>query len=123
MLNSLSGYIPPSISLSDVLLKWTPRVIVGTLAGYYSLGVAYEWGFMAKIDRIAINFLVPHVGYAGLGAIMPTFQWYAAWSVRITAAIAAGILYDLSERIFLYVMSLLFDKSDSAQSEMAPNLV
>jgi hypothetical protein len=71
---------------------WTPPLIVGGFAGYYSLGFAYEKGVMAEIDRIAIRILRHKVGYVGLGVVMPTFQWYTAWGVRVTAAaIAAGV--------------------------------
>lgn len=61
------------------LMTWTPRVIVAAIAGYYSLGIAYEMGIMAAIDQVAISVLKDSVGYAGLGAVMPTFQWYSAW--------------------------------------------
>lgn len=80
-------------------VKWGPRVIIVALAGYYSLGVAYHMGVMAAIDRIAIDILIKQVGYAGIGAIMPTFQWYSAWAVRITVGLAAGLAYDLTTRI------------------------
>lgn len=79
-------------------IKWTPRAIVAGVAGYYSLGIAYEKGIMAAIDRAAIYILRRTVGYAGIGALMPTFQWYSAWAVRVVAALSAGIVYDLAER-------------------------
>ncbi len=82
-------------------LHWTPRTCVAGAAGFYSLGLAYEKGVMAAIDRIAIQLLRHHVGYIGLGAIMPTFQWYSAWGVRLTAALMAGITYDIAERTIL----------------------
>lgn len=92
--------------LENVLLfslKWGPRVLIVGFAGYYSLGVAYHWGVMAAIDRIAMDILVHQVGYAGIGAIMPTFQWYAAWGVRITVGLAAGVVYDVFARVIYAV--------------------
>ena len=83
-------------------LRWTPRAIIAGIAGYYSLGVAYEKGVMAAIDRVAIRVFHHFFGYAGIGAFMPTFQWYAAWSVRIFSALAAGLLYDVAERIIIF---------------------
>ena len=80
-------------------IKWTPRAIVAGLAAYYSLGIAYERGYMAAIDRVAIRTLRHWMGYAGVGAFMPTFQWYSAWSVRMVAALGAGILYDMIEKV------------------------
>ena len=82
-------------------LRWTPRALFAGVAGYYSLGVAYDKGVMAAIDRVAIKVFRHFWGYAGIGAFMPTFQWYSAWGVRIICALAAGILYDLAERIVL----------------------
>lgn len=87
------------------ILKWTPRTIIGGFAGYYSLGMAYDYGIMSAIDRLAIRILRHSVGYAGIGALMPTIQWYAAWGVRMTAALVATIIYDLIERIIRYVFS------------------
>ncbi len=90
--------------LSRLIIHWTPRTCVAGAAGFYSLGIAYEKGLMAAIDRIAIQVLRHHVGYMGLGAIMPTFQWYSAWGVRLTAALLAGLAYDVTERIALYII-------------------
>lgn len=95
--------------VSRFLLKWTPRVLVAALAGYYCLGVAYSWGVMAAIDRVAISALRSTVGYAGVGAAMPTFQWYSAWGVRSVVALGAGVLYDLTERIVLYIYHRIHD--------------
>ncbi len=110
MLGYLELYVP-ALNLFDRIshfaLRWTPRLIVMGFVGYYSLGVAYEKGIMAAIDRVAIRILRHYVGYAGLGALMPTFQWYAAWSVRALAVIGAGLLYDLIERIILYIVTIL----------------
>lgn len=92
---------PPDVTTwFQFAVKWGPRAIVAGLAGYYCLGVAYESGLMAAIDRIAMRILRPSLGYMGMAAFMPTFQWYSAWGVRVVAAIGAGFLYDLIERIF-----------------------
>ncbi len=92
----------PSFNIfSNFAFRWTPRIVVSTVAGYYSLGVAYERGVMALIDRVAIQILLPRVGYLGLGAVMPTVQWYAAWAVRIAVTIAVALLYDLCERMLI----------------------
>ena len=97
-------------------ITWTPRAIVSGLAGYYCLGIAYGIGIMAKIDGVAIPILRSSVGYAGIGAFMPTFQWYSAWAVRIVASIAAGILYDLIERIVRAAYyTLTSDSNDDCQ--------
>ncbi len=95
---------------SQFLMKWTPRVLVAAIAGYYSLGIAYDLGIMASIDRVAINILKDWVGYAGLGATMPTFQWYSAWAVRTVAAAGAGLIYDLSERLVLFIYHQVRDR-------------
>lgn len=95
-----SSYCSP-IDFAQFLLRWTPRTIIAGFAGYYSLGMAYDRGLMAAIDRVAIQVFRHFLGYAGMGAIMPTFQWYSAWGVRIVAALAAGLLYDLTERMVL----------------------
>lgn len=92
----------------DILLTWTPRVIVAVIAGYYSLGIAYDTGLMAEIDKIAIQILKHWVGYAGIGALMPTFQWYSALAVRMVAATVAGLLYDLIERLVRYLINAIW---------------
>lgn len=84
--------------IGDFLVKWTPRAIAVAIGGYYGLGIAYELGLMAAIDQIAIQVIKNLMGYAGVGAMMPTVQWYSAWAVRIVMGIAAGILYDLAEK-------------------------
>lgn len=88
----------PVGGLKPFLLKWTPRLCVVTLAGYYGLGVAYEIGLMALIDRVAIRILKHFLGYAGIGAFMPSVQWYGAWGARLTIALFAGLIYDFLER-------------------------
>ena len=88
---------------ADFWLKWTPRALAIGFGAYYGLGVAYDLGLMAGIDRIAMDILKQSVGYVGIGALMPTIQWYTAVGVRIVMAAMAGMLYDLSERIATYV--------------------
>ncbi|GAB4190078.1 MAG: hypothetical protein Tsb0015_11020 [Simkaniaceae bacterium] len=97
-----------SDKIKNFVITWGPRAIFAVIAGYYSLGVAYDIGLMAAIDRVAIDVLKHYIGYAGLGAAMPTFQWYSAWAVRISAAAAGGLLYDVLERISLYVFHNCF---------------
>lgn len=90
---------------SQFTIKWAPRVFVATLAGYYGLGIAYASGLMAEIDRIAIKILRHFYGYLGIGAVMPIFQWYAAWAMRISIGLVAGLAYDLIERVVRYTAS------------------
>lgn len=82
----------------DFLIKWTPRAIAVAIGGYYGLGVAYEWGIMAQVDQVAIKIIKHFAGYAGIGALMPTVQWYSAWGVRIVMGLSLGLLYDIAER-------------------------
>lgn len=94
---SLDSYSFLSFSnLGKWAVKIGPRVFVIGLVGYAALGYAYELGIMAEIDRIAIPIIKSQVGYMGLGAAMPVFQWYAAWAVRITAALSAEALFELA---------------------------
>lgn len=116
MVNSLSHY-DPSPNFGEIFqfaLKWTPRAIVAGLAGYYCLGVAYSMGIMAAIDRIAMRILLPSLGYMGVAAFMPTFQWYSAWTVRVVIAIVAGFLYDLIERILRAVFAYFYSEKSSS---------
>jgi hypothetical protein len=106
----------------NITFRWTPRAGVAFYAGYYSLGFAYEKGVMAAIDRIAIPILLRAFGYAGIGAFMPTFQWYSALSVRLVAALAAGILYDLAERIVLFVWRLCFPLKNAQEMKLQEEL-
>ena len=80
------------------VVKWTPRAIAIAVGGYYGLGIAYEMGLMALIDQVAIRVIKHFVGYAGIGALMPTVQWYSAWAARIAIGLVTGLLYDLTER-------------------------
>ncbi len=78
--------------------KWGPRTIAVAVGGYYGLGVAYELGVMALIDQVAIQVIKNVLGYAGIGALMPTVQWYSAWAARIAFGAALGVAYDLTEK-------------------------
>ena len=84
---------------AEFLLKWTPRALVVACGAYYGLGVAYEIGLMAAIDRVAIQILKQWVGYIGIGALMPTVQWYSALAVRCCMSATAALLYNVLERI------------------------
>ena len=95
--------------VSSFLIKWTPRAIAVAIGGYYGLGIAYEWGLMALIDRVAILVIKHYFGYAGLGALMPTAQWYSAWAVRVVVGLTAGLLYDLIERCALYLSARIHE--------------
>lgn len=83
----------------NLLVKWTPRTIASLLGGYYGLGVAYDLGLMALIDQIAIRFIKHFFGYGGIGALMPTVQWYSAWGVRLVLGITSAISYDCLARM------------------------
>lgn len=101
-------------SITDFFVDWTPTAIAAFVGGYYGLGIAYEWGLMAEIDKIAIQIIKHFFGYAGIGALMPTVQWYCAWGVRIVIAIVVGLLYEVTERIakFCYKkMAVLWEAS------------
>lgn len=89
---------PDFSELFRFALKWTPRSAVAGLAGYYCLGIAYNTGIMAAIDRLTMHILRPSMGYMGMAIFMPTFQWYSAWGVRVVSAIVSGFLYDLAEK-------------------------
>lgn len=106
----------------NVTFRWAPRAIVAGFVGYYSLGFAYERGVMAAIDRVAIPILLQTLGYAGIGAFMPTFQWYSALTVRLIAALAAGILYDLAERVVLFIYRSCFPSPKAQETKMIEEL-
>ena len=98
-------YVPDLSTVIKGAVRITPRLVVAGLAGYYILGFAYAHGWMAAIDQLAMRILLDYgFGYLSIGALMPTIQWYAAWGVRVTAALVAGIAYDITERIVLYVI-------------------
>jgi hypothetical protein len=78
--------------------KWGPRAIAVAVGGYYGLGIAYDLGFMALIDQVAIQVIKNVLGYAGIGALMPTLQWYSAWAARILCGVVVGVAYDLLEK-------------------------
>lgn len=101
--------------------KWTMRAGVGGFCGFYSLGFCYEYGVMAKIDAIAISVILPSIGYAGLGAFMPGFQWYSAWAVRVVAGLLGALIYDLTERACMAAFRYFFASIPIAQpSENEP---
>ncbi len=83
--------------------EWTPRLICVSLAGYYSLGVAYSNGWMAQIDSIAIPILRRYYGYFGVGAVMPVFQQYSAIGVRFLAATGASFAYSVLEKVAITI--------------------
>lgn len=87
-----------SEKVAEFVVKWTPRAIAVAIGGYYGLGIAYEMGLMALVDQVAIQVIKHFVGYAGVGALMPTAQWYSAWAARIAIGLVAGLLYDLTEK-------------------------
>lgn len=93
---------PPSPGVVPFLVKWTPRAVAVAVGGYYGLGIiGYDLGLLAIIDKIAIQILKHLVGYAGVGAYMPTVQWYAAWGIRVTIGLGAGFIYDVCEKAVL----------------------
>lgn len=65
---------------------------------------------MAAIDKIAIGILKKSVGYVGIGALMPTVQWYSSIGVRITMAAAGSLAYDLCLRAANYTAWRLKDR-------------
>ncbi|EKE07902.1 MAG: hypothetical protein ACD_17C00467G0002 [uncultured bacterium] len=83
---------------AEALIQWTPRAIAVSLGAYYGLGMAYDFGLMAIVDQVAIRVIKHFSGYIGVGALMPTVQWYAAWTARILFAVGAGIVYECAER-------------------------
>ena len=91
--------------MKTFLIKWTPRAAAALIGGYYGLGIAYDLGLMALIDKVAIQILKHWVGYAGVGALMPTVQWYSAWSVRIVLGVGAELIYDLFEKATILFLS------------------
>jgi len=92
-----------SSSVMPFLMKWTPRAAFALVGGVYGLGIAYETGLMALIDRVAIYVIKRFFGYVGVGALMPTIQWHAAWLARSTIGGCAAFTYDLTERGSVYV--------------------
>jgi hypothetical protein len=105
---------------SDILpwlLKWTPRAFFAALGGYYSLGVAYGTGVMARIDVLAIKILKHFSGYAGVGAGMPIVQSYAAWGVRFVGAALCVWLYILVEKILCFVYAKIFGSRQLEQGK------
>ncbi|MBX7067140.1 MAG: hypothetical protein K1X28_07910 [Parachlamydiales bacterium] len=115
---SVSSTPPESATpVTDFLLKWTPRAVAVAIGGYYGLGIAYEMGLMAAIDQFAIQVIKNFGGYVGIGALMPTVQWYSAWAVRIVMGIASGILYDLAERAVQCFYLQITAREQAAESQ------
>ncbi len=91
--------------------KITPAFVAAGLTGFYILGYAYANGWMMAIDQIAIKIMRHYdIGYMAIGALMPTVQWYAAWGVRTTAGIAAGLFFELMRRVM--ILSIRFFAPD-----------
>jgi len=87
-----------------LILKWGPRTVSALIGGYYGLGIAYDLGIMAAIDKIAILILKRFVGYVGIGVFMPTIQWYSACAVRTLSALSTSLLYNTAENTTIYVV-------------------
>lgn len=94
--------LSPSEKITTFLIKWTPRAVVVLVAGYYGLGIAYEYGLMALVDKVSMQGLKYFFGYAGIGALMPTAQWYSAMGVRVMIGCSVGVVYDLAEKSLKY---------------------
>ena len=92
------------------VVKWTPRALAVAIGGYYGLGIAYELGLMALIDRVALRAVKHFFGYTGIGALMPTVQWYAAWGARIAIGVGTGLLYDLAEKCVKWTCARLIPR-------------
>jgi hypothetical protein len=97
-----------TLATSAKIRKWvvilTPRIVVITLGAYYGLGLAYYWGMMAAIDRVAIEAIRHFAGYAGIGAMMPTVQWYSSLAVRGIMATGAEFCYEIVEKLALKII-------------------
>jgi|GEM_PF-4099523 len=93
------------------LLTWTPRAIVVGFGAYYGLGIAYATGLMAAIDKIAIVILKNSVGYAGIGALMPTVQWYTNLGARIAIGAGAAVTYDLTFKTIHFTYTKILSPS------------
>lgn len=91
--------------VTNFFIKWTPRAVAILVGGYYGLGIAYDLGLMAQIDQIAIQIIKHLFGYAGIGSMMPSVQWYSAWAVRIASGLVTGLVYDAAERCAQYCYS------------------
>jgi hypothetical protein len=91
--------------MTAFIMKWTPRAAVTLVSGYYGLGIAYEMGWMASVDKVSIQALKCFFGYAGVGAFMPLAQWYSAMAVRVAIGLSAGLVYDVTEKCAIWVYS------------------
>lgn len=110
-----TDFIDPSIGIQaaglakTIFLQWGPRTIVAAFAGYYGLGYAYMNGITDQIDSVAKRIFYDYFGgYAGVGAFMPSFQYYSAWGIRAAAAIGAAATYDMGARILQVAWNALF---------------
>lgn len=80
--------------LTKFAVIYGPRLIILGLVGYASLGFCYHIGLIGYITELAIPIIKNQVGYIGLGAVMPTFQWYLAWGVRVVSVILAECILE-----------------------------
>ena len=87
----------------NLVANWGFVTVGSFVGGLYGLGFCYKLGVMARIDQIAMPILINWFGYAGLGAIMPTFQWYSAAAVRFCCAAVAGAVCLLIQKIACYL--------------------
>ena len=110
----------PSEPISSFLIRWTPRALAVAIGGYYGLGIAYEMGLMALIDSVAIQIIKHFCGYAGIGALMPTVQWYSALGARLAIGLGAGILYDVAERCVSCIHAKIFALVSERAVDAAP---
>lgn len=96
------------VKLTIKIGKMTPRVAIAGISGYYVLGYAYANGWMMAIDQAAIKVMRHYgMGYIAIGALMPNVQWYAAWGVRVTAGLVAGIIYSIAEKVVILSIRVL----------------
>jgi hypothetical protein len=117
MMTTPMGQVDESYSYIEavgrIICSWGPYTIAACIGGYYGLGVAYEYGVMAAIDKVAMSILKDQVGYVGMGALMPTVQWYSALAVRTVCAITAGLIYDMIAKIVLFFYDFLCEFKNS----------
>jgi len=92
----LTGYTKTAV-------VWSIEGVVGFVGGYYALGLAYDRGLMAEIEKISRRILKPKVGILGLGVAMARVQWYAACVIQVTASIICMALFRLAVKILKYV--------------------
>ncbi len=71
---------------------------------------------MTQISNIAIPIIRAQVGIFGLGAVMPYFQWYAAWGVRIASAFTFTALFHLIQKVVIYVAGFITNHHRATQN-------